>query len=133
MARFILDTDTCVYWLRGDRRIEKGVLATGLQNVFITIITECELFYGAYKSAKTEANLQLLRELRRKVRTIQTTPEVAPLYGKIKADLERVGRTLDDADLLIGAIALASKGTLVTNNTSHFDSIPGLRIDNWRR
>ncbi len=57
---------------------------------------------------------------------------MARFNGKIKADLERVGRTLDDADLLIGAIALASKGTLVTNNTSHFDRIPGLRIDNWR-
>ena len=132
MARFVLDTDTCVYWLRGDRRIEKKILTTGLQNVFITIITECELVYGAYKSAKTEANLQLLRELRRKIRTIQTTPEVAPLYGKIKADLQRVGRPLDDADLLIGAIALASKGTLVTNNTSHFDGIPGLAIENWK-
>lgn len=132
MARFVLDTDTCVYWLRGDRRIEKRILTTGLQNVFITIITECELFYGAYKSAKTEVNLQLLRELRRKVRTIQTTAEVAPLYGQIKADLTRAGRTLDDADLLIGAIALASKGTLVTNNTSHFDGIPGLAIENWK-
>ena len=132
MARFVLDTDTCVYWLRGDRRIEKKILTTGLQNVFITIITECELVYGAYKSARMEANLQLLRELRRKVRTIQTTPEVAPLYGKIKADLQRVGRTMDDADLLIGAIALASKGTLVTNNTSHFDGIPGLAIENWK-
>ena len=132
MARFVLDTDTCVYWLRGDRRIEKKILTTGLQNVFITIITECELVYGAYKSARTEANLQLLRELRRQVRTIQTIPEVAPLYGQIKADLERAGRTLDDADLLIGAIALASKGTLVTTNTSHFEGIPGLRLENWK-
>ncbi len=132
MARFVLDTDTCVYWLRGARRIEKRILTTGLQNVFITIITECELFYGAYTSAKTAMNLQLLRELRRKVGTIQTTPEVAPLYGQIKPDLERAGRTLDDADLLIGAIALASKGTLVTNNTSHFDGIPGLAIENWK-
>ena len=56
----------------------------------------------------------------------------SPLHGQIKAGLERAGRTLDDADLLIGAIALASKGTLVTNNTSHFEDIPGLRLENWK-
>jgi hypothetical protein len=57
---------------------------------------------------------------------------VGPLYGRIKADLGRSGRVLDDADLLIGAIALPSNGTLVTSNTRHFGAIPGLRIENWR-
>ena len=132
MTRFILDTDTCIYWLNGDRSIEKKILASGLQNVFITIITECELFYGAYKSARVDQNLEVLTALRKKVNTIHTSANVAPLYGRIKTQLEKTGQTLDDADLFIGSIVLASEGILVTNNTSHFNRIPSLQIENWR-
>ncbi len=132
MPKYILDTDTSIYWLNGDRQIEKKIVATGLENIFITVITECELFYGAYKSAKVQKNLEVLRTLRGKVRTIQTSRDVAPLYGRIKAELEQTGQALDDADLLIASIVLASRGILVTNNTSHFDRISGLQVENWR-
>jgi len=132
VPKYILDTDTCIYWLNGDRRVEKKILATALENVFITVLTECELFYGAYKSARVDKNIEVLKALRGKIKTIQTSADVAPLYGRIKANLEQMGKTLDDADLLIACIALASKGTLVTNNTSHFNRIPDLQIENWR-
>lgn len=132
MPKYLLDTDTCIYWLNGDQRIEKKILSAGLENVSITVITECELYYGAYKSARVEKNLGVLKALRAKVKTIQTSSEAASLYGKTKADLERVGQALDDADLLIASIALASGGILVTNNTNHFKRIPDLRMENWR-
>jgi len=34
-------------------------------------------------------------------------------------------------DLFIAAHARASGLTLVTNNTAAFDSVPGLRLENW--
>ncbi len=132
MPKYILDTDTCIYWLNGDRQIEKKIVVAGVESVFITVITECELFYGAYKSARVEKNLALLKDLREKLRTIQTSRDVSPLYGRVKADLERKGRALDDADLLIASIVLTSKGILVTNNTSHFSRVLGLQVENWR-
>lgn len=132
MPKYILDTDTCIYWLNGDRRIEKRVLAESLANIFITVITECELYYGAYKSAHVEKNLIVLRTLRSKVKTIHTTSEAASIYGQTKATLERKGQTLDDADILIAAITMASNRILVTNNTGHFDRIVDLQIENWR-
>ena len=132
MPKYILDTDTCIYWLNGDRQVEKRVVASGLANVFITVITECELFYGAYKSSRVDKNLQVMRMLREKVKTIHTTKDIAPLYGRIKAELERAGQVLDDADLLIASVVLANKGILVSNNTGHFRRISGLQIENWR-
>ena len=132
MPKYVLDTDTCIYWLKGNRHIEKNILVAGLENVCTTVITECELFYGAHKSAHVDKNFEVLRVFRQKVRTIQTSAEVAPLYGKMKARLEQAGQPLDDADLLIASITLAAKGTLVTNNTGYFHRIPGLRIENWR-
>lgn len=131
MPRYVLDTDVCIYWLKGDRRIERKILDVTLENVFITVISECELFYGAYKSARVGRNLETLQTLRRKIKTLQTSSDVAPCYGRLKAALEHRGQTLDDADLLIASIALAHGGTLVTNNIRHFNKIPDLPIENW--
>lgn len=132
MAKYILDTDTCIYLLNGERRIEEKILDISIENVSTTVITECELYYGAYKSTRVEKNLEGLKKLRERIKIIHTNADIAPVYGKIKADLERKGQRLDDADLLIAAIVIASDQILLTNNTAHFKRIPGLQIENWR-
>jgi predicted nucleic acid-binding protein len=132
MDKYILDTDTCIYWLKGNENIERSIIRHGLGNVFITVITECELFYGAYKSIKKDKNLAVVEELKTKIKTLHTVSGVPSLYGKIKAELESKGQTLDDADLLTASIALLNNATLVTNNIEHFKRINGLKIENWR-
>jgi predicted nucleic acid-binding protein len=42
------------------------------------------------------------------------------------------GHAHRDADLIIAATAIEHGRTLVTGNTSHFQWVPGLQIDNWR-
>lgn len=131
MAKFILDTDICIYWLKGNENIEKKIIGKGLENVFITVITECELFYGAFKSQRKEKNLTVVENLRKKIQTLHTGEGVSHIYGKTKSDLDVKGQMLDDADLLISAIALSNNATLVTNNAGHFRRVPGLRTENW--
>ena len=43
------------------------------------------------------------------------------------------GYPRDDADLIIAATALEVGRVLVTGNTTHFNWIPGLRIEDWRQ
>jgi len=132
MDRYILDTDTCIYWLKGDKNIERNIIEKGLENIFITIITECELFYGAFKSTKKEKNLTVVEELKRKIQVLHPREEVSYYYGKIKSDLEAKGEALDDADILIASIALSNDATLVTDNIEQFKKIQGLKIMNWK-
>ena len=54
-------------------------------------------------------------------------------FGDVKELLERQGRRLADADLLIGAIAASRKATLVTGNRRHYERIPGVVIEDWIR
>jgi predicted nucleic acid-binding protein len=49
----------------------------------------------------------------------------------LSASLQKSGNPLDDFDLIIAATALAHNLILVTNNTSHFNRIEGLKLSNW--
>lgn len=53
----------------------------------------------------------------------------ATLYGM----LHRQGALLPDADLLIAATALEARRVLVTNNLAHFQRIPELTVETWKR
>ena len=55
----------------------------------------------------------------------------ARIYAQLRADLERRGTPLADADLRIAAIALAHGFTVVTGNIRHFGRVPGLPVENW--
>jgi tRNA(fMet)-specific endonuclease VapC len=51
--------------------------------------------------------------------------------AELYAGLRMRGQLIEDADLLIAAIALVHNMTLVTNNTAHFARITGLRVEDW--
>lgn len=131
MPDFLFDTDTCIYWLKGNQAIESKIRKTGLRNIGTSVITACELYYGAYKSGRVSANLAVVKELAGKIEVVNMAAGVPALYGRIKSELEQKGRSLDDADLIIACICLDSGATLVTNNTRHFKNVPGLALQNW--
>ncbi len=66
-----------------------------------------------------------------KLEVLQTTFEVAKVFGDIKTHLRRKGKIINDADILIASIVMANDGILVTNNTAHFERIPNLKLENW--
>ena len=53
----------------------------------------------------------------------------AELYAALRAS----GPLVQDADLLIAAIALVHDMIFVTNNTTHFTRLPGLQAEDWFR
>ena len=131
--KYILDTDICIYWLKGNADIEQKILDVGFENVATTIITMAELYYRAYKSKKVERNLEGLRRLEDKITMLQTSKEVGEHFGKTKAMLEKNGRVIEDADILIASIVSLNNSILVTNNLDHFRRIEGLQLEAWLR
>ncbi len=51
--------------------------------------------------------------------------------ANIYADLRVAGQLIEDADILMAAIALVNDLALVTNNTSHFSRLTDLQIEDW--
>ena len=54
-------------------------------------------------------------------------------YASEKRRLQRLGQTVDDFDLLIGATALAHDMTMVTNNTKDFNQLQGIVLEDWTK
>ena len=54
-------------------------------------------------------------------------------YGKIRANLEKIGRPIGGMDMLIVAHAKSQKLILVTNNTKEFIRVNGLNIEDWKK
>ncbi len=129
--QFLLDTDTCIYWLRGRESIRERVTALGLATLGISVITLAELRYGAACSARPEANQQTVDAFSDAIIVIGVDAAIARAFGEIKAALRVQGMLLEDSDLLIGATARTYGLTLVTNNSEHFRRIPGLSLENW--
>ncbi|MBI4055084.1 MAG: PIN domain-containing protein [Elusimicrobia bacterium] len=131
MVSRILDTDICVHWLKGSRQIESMALKTGLESIATTAITLCELHYGAQKSSRPEDRERAVSLLASKIQVLALTPDIGPVFGELKASLEKQGAPLDDADLLIASCCLRHQAVLVTNNTRHFQRVPNLKLENW--
>ena len=129
--RYLLDTNICVYWLKGNEQIEQKILSVGMDNIALSFINVSELYYGAYKSQRIESNINLIRQLTDQLIVIETDEAISEMFGQLKADLEGAGTIIDDADLYIASCAKVHGLILVTNNMKHFRRIKGLKLENW--
>ena len=55
------------------------------------------------------------------------------LYASEKARLKKIGKIVDDFDLLIGVTSISNKMTLVTNNLKHFERLNDILIEDWTK
>lgn len=131
--KYLLDTNICIYLMKGDKDVSESIDKVERNLVFISFITLSELYYGAYKSVRQQENLNAVALLASNIQVIESNTEIAEVFGKIKAGLIKRGRIIDDADIFIAAAAMTNELSLVTNNIKHFENIPGIRLENWKK
>jgi len=135
---FVLDTDTLTHLLLGHKRVtEKRAQVTA--EVVLTLVTRIEVLQGRFASVlKAEDGEKLLLAQQRLLENEKDLEEfiVLPIDGPAAAEFDRLRQNkkvqkIGRADLLIAAITLASRATLVTCNERDFRKVPGLRTENW--
>lgn len=130
MKQYLLDTNICIFFLRGLYDIPQYLERIGRQNCHISEITVGELLYGAACSANKEKHFRQVNELI-SLLAIEPIYPILPTFAETKALLRKQGTLIDDFDLLIGTTALKHDMILVTENMKHLSRIPNLRIENW--
>jgi tRNA(fMet)-specific endonuclease VapC len=131
--KYILDTNICIYWLKGMYCIKEKIskLPTDEDNISVSIITISELLYGAYNSKNIEKNLFMVKNFINATNVINLDMNSIEMYATIKAKLKTSGNIIDDFDILIAATAISNKCIIVTNNVKHFERIENIQIENW--
>ncbi|AOY79575.1 MULTISPECIES: type II toxin-antitoxin system VapC family toxin [Moorena] len=129
---YLLDTNVCIRLLNNTSPAVTSRLATEQpENIFISSITEMELYYGAYRSTKQSINLALLQRFFSQFTILPLDSNPARIAGQIRADLAAMGTPIGPYDLQIAAIALANNLIVVTHNTAEFSRVRGLQIEDW--
>ena len=129
--RFLLDTNTCIIYLRGRNLPLKQRLNSVNQEIAVCSIVKAELSYGAMKSAKPEENLRLQNSFLAQFISLPFDDLSATLFGQIRSQLESRGMPVGAYDLQIAAITLTYNLTLVTHNTRKFSRVEGLLLEDW--
>ena len=130
MNSYLLDTCICVFLFRNKYNIEKRLNQIGYKDCYVSEVTLAELRYGAYKSDRTEQNLDLIERFSEKVNIVPFA-ETIDFYAKEKNRLNKQGTPIEDFDLLIASAASSRKLTLVTDNLKHFKNVQGIVVENW--
>lgn len=126
----LLDTDICIYILRGSNKVIEERKKYPDQ-VALSFMTLAELYYGAEKSANPIKNRSLIEQFLLTIDVVNSDNQIMQRFGLLKASLESLSSSLSDADLLIAATAMEKCRLLVTGNLKHFGRIEGLRLENW--
>lgn len=133
-AGYLLDTNICVHFLRGEHQLQARFAALGLAQCFVSEITVAELLFGAANSAPVWQARQRQQVAEFQALFAEQVLPIGPalaIFAEQKAALRRIGRPIDDFDILIGSTALAHGLTLVTRNTRHFTNFSSLMLENW--
>lgn len=130
--RCLLDTSICVELIRGrSEKLTAKLKRRTIGSIGISSITLAELQYGVAKSSNPPRNTIALAHVVAPLVVLPFDDQAAAVYGRMRADLERLGRRIGSLDMLIAAHALALGVTLVTSNEREFCRVPGLNVENW--
>ncbi len=132
MKQYLIDTNICIYYIKGLFNLNEKFLEVNPDNCFISEITLAELMFGVENSEKKEKNQKALDDFLSGVKVIPIFHALSH-YAKEKARLRKTGTPIDDFDLLIGTSAITHNLVLVTNNTAHFKRIKNIKIEDWTK
>jgi len=133
--RYLFDTDVLSNLLRRapSHALLRRLALTPVAEQATSSITLGELYYGARRLAAGGESLveRIDSALLPNLAVLPFDVQAARRYGELRAELERAGTPIGDADMRIAAIARTHGLTVVTANARHFQRVAGLPVENW--
>jgi tRNA(fMet)-specific endonuclease VapC len=129
--RYLLDANAVIALLNETTSpIARRIRRHAPRGIGVSAVVIHELYYGAFKSQRVEQNVARVDGLQ--FRVLEFDQEDARQAGEIRAHLASKGTPIGPYDVLIAGQAKARKLTLVTHNTTEFQRVPGLKVEDWK-
>jgi tRNA(fMet)-specific endonuclease VapC len=129
--RYLLDTNTVSYSIKGNPRQVRAKLSTVIRStVALSAFTQAELLYGLALNPGASRLRAIIEQYLRDFPVLPWDSAAACAYGDLRAAQRRKGRPLSHEDLMIAAHAISLDLTLVTSDRA-FSLIDGLRTEDW--
>ncbi len=127
-GRFLLDTNIIIALFEGEAILQDQLAQA--DEVFVSSIALGELYFGAGKSGRPQANRARVDEFARDNVVMGCDTDTARRYGEVKNALRLRGRPIPENGVWIAAVALQHGLTLITRD-EHFNEVDGLVVEVW--
>ena len=130
MKRYLLDTNICIFYMKGKYHLNEKIKKVGQDNCYISEITVAELLFGAARSTNKEKHLKQIASF---IEQFKIFPiyDILSTFADKKAELCTMGQLIDDFDILIGSTAIHHGCIMVTENVKHLNHLSPIKIENW--
>ena len=127
----MLDTNIVIYTINNRPEKVREAFKRHSGQMAISAVTLGELIYGAEKSSQPERNLRDIEGMAARLEVLSFDDLAATHFGQVRAELAKSGKPIGPYDQMIAGHARSQGLILVTNNTSEFKRVSGLRLENW--
>lgn len=128
---YVLDTNILIYFFKGMGNVAEQLLNKPPEEISIPSVVLYELEVGIAKSTNPKKRREQLNALISQITVLPFGAQEAGISAKIRANLEQEGKPIGPYDTLIAGTALANRAVLVTHNTTEFERVKGLVIEDW--
>jgi tRNA(fMet)-specific endonuclease VapC len=127
-----LDTNIISYYFNANTKIKEKIfeIIDNDENICTTVINIYEILKG-FKWKNNEKKEKQFKEFLEDVTIFSIDNDVIDIASELYSNLRKNGKSIGDADILIAAIVIRNEGTLVSNNTKHYEDINQLKLINW--
>jgi tRNA(fMet)-specific endonuclease VapC len=127
---YVLDTDICSAHLRNVALVTSRLQQHAGQ-LYLSVLTLGELLSWTLRAKSPPKYHQGLLKLLSDVTVLDVDQASAWKFGEVRAQLLDQGQPVASLDLMIAATALTRGMKVVTHNTKHFLTVPGLVVEDW--
>jgi tRNA(fMet)-specific endonuclease VapC len=133
MTRYLLDTGIAGDFVFRRRRVYQQAREKTRQGHRVGTCPPVlgELWYGIELSATRDRNAKQLRRMLPELVVWPYDDRAAEEFGRLAAHLRRTGRSMQQIDIQVAAIALTLGQCVVVTTDTDLAAVPGLAVENW--
>ena len=132
-SKYLIDTNTAIFFFNGLQSVVNHWQSKLPSEVKISAITLFELHVGSTTSIKPEVRLNHINTFLKYIEVLPIGSPEAAIAANLIGIHQKVGLKMGGMDSLIASTAINNNLIMVTNNTRHFERIPGLQCVDWTK